>query len=157
MNEKHSLLNKIKSKYIIKKILMLAFPNMNSVLKFVAYDKHFISELEINIKDYFDYETKEIIIKGIKPLIFQTSINALILFVPFLVFYIKLYSKRIFKKNNLIIGYNKKKKFFLEIFDYFFILLFIIYLIISLILSILFAINKKRVFNKKDILKFEIT
>ena len=156
MNEKHSLLDKIKSKYIIKKILMLAFPNMNSVLKFIAYDKNLINKLEINIKDYFDYETKEIIIKGIKHLIIQTSINTFILFVPFLVFYIKLYSKRIFKKNNLITGHNKKKKFFLKIFDYFFILLFIIYLIISLILSILFAINKKRVFNKKDILKFEI-
>ena len=91
---------------------MLAFPNMNSVLKFIAYDKNLINKLEINIKDYFDYETKEIIIKGIKHLIIQTSINTFILFVPFLVFYIKLYSKRIFKKNNLIIGYNKKKEIF---------------------------------------------
>ena len=37
MNEKHSLLDKIKSKYILKDILSLAFKNIKSVLKFVAY------------------------------------------------------------------------------------------------------------------------
>ena len=50
MNEKHSLLNKIKSNYILKDILSLAFRNMKSVLKFIAYDKVLLQKLDINIE-----------------------------------------------------------------------------------------------------------
>ena len=59
MNEKHSLLNKIKSTYILKDILTLAFRNIKSVLKFIAYDKVLLNKLDINIKDYYDYKIKK--------------------------------------------------------------------------------------------------
>ena len=58
MNEKHSLLDKIKSNYILKDILSLAFRNMKSVLKFIAYDKVLLQKLDINIKEHFDYKTR---------------------------------------------------------------------------------------------------
>jgi len=64
MNEKHSLLNEIRSIYILKNILTLAFKNMKSVLKFVAYDKTLIKRLDINIKDYYDYSIKASIERG---------------------------------------------------------------------------------------------
>ena len=63
MNEKHSLLNKIKSNYILKDILSLAFRNMKSVLKFVAYDKVLLQKLDINIKEQFDYKIRSTIKK----------------------------------------------------------------------------------------------
>ena len=58
MNEKHSLLDKIKSKYILKDVLSLAFRNMKSVLKFIAYNKVLLQKLDINIKEHFDYKTR---------------------------------------------------------------------------------------------------
>ena len=58
MKEKHSLLNNIRSKHILKNILALAFRNMKSVLKFVAYDKVLLEKLDANIKNYFEYKTK---------------------------------------------------------------------------------------------------
>ena len=96
MNERHSLLNKIKSKDILKKILNLTFPNIKSVFKFVAYDKVLLKKLNINIKDYYDYETKEIIKKGAPILMAQTTFNLIFLFIPFLIYYILLYAKGIF-------------------------------------------------------------
>ena len=63
MNEKHSLLNNIRSKYILKDILILAFGNMNSVLKFVAYNKVLLNRLDINLKDYYNFEIETVIKK----------------------------------------------------------------------------------------------
>ena len=65
MNEKHSLLNNIRSKYILKDILILAFGNMNSVLKFVAYNKVLLNRLDINLKDYYNFEIETVIKKNI--------------------------------------------------------------------------------------------
>ena len=50
MNEKHSLLNNIRSKYILQNILTYAFGNFNSVLKFLAYDK-----VLLNISSIFSF------------------------------------------------------------------------------------------------------
>ena len=123
MNERHSLLNKIKSKDILKKILNLAFPNIKSVFKFVAYDKVLLKKLNINIKNYYDYGTKEIIKKGAPILMAQTFFNLIFLFIPFLIYYILLYAKGIFKRINRKIDFNKNMKIFIEIFDKLFILL----------------------------------
>ena len=156
MNERHSLLNKIKSRNIIKKILNYAFPNIKSVFKFVAYDKVLLKKLDINIKDYYYCEVKENIKKE-QIFIIQASINLIILFIPLLIYYILLYTKGVLKSKNLKIGFNKKKKNFIVIFDNILILLFIIYLIMSFRLSIL--IDKgiiKKVFSRKDKIIIEI-
>ena len=65
MNEKHSLLDKIKSKYILKDVLSLAFKNMKSVLKFIAYNKVLLQKLDINIKEHFDYKIRDTIKKDV--------------------------------------------------------------------------------------------
>ena len=156
MNERHSLLNKIKSRNIIKKILNYAFPNIKSVFKFDAYDKVLLKKLDINIKDYYYCEVKENIKKE-QIFIIQASINLIILFIPLLIYYILLYTKGVLKSKNLKIGFNKKKKNFIVIFDNILILLFIIYLIMSFRLSIL--IDKgiiKKVFSRKDKIIIEI-
>ena len=81
MNEKHSLLNNIRSKYILQNILTYAFGNFNSVLKFLAYDKVLLNRLHINnIKDYYDYKTKTLVKKK-----FSVSMFHLILFENFFI------------------------------------------------------------------------
>ena len=51
MEEKKSLLNKIRSKYILKKILTIAYGDMNSVLKLTKYNKVLMDKIDINIKN----------------------------------------------------------------------------------------------------------
>ena len=56
MKEQSSLINRIKSKDILQKILSLAFGDMKSVLNFTKYNKSLQNKLEINIKDYYQYK-----------------------------------------------------------------------------------------------------
>ena len=51
MENKVSLLNKIKSKYILQYILSLAFENFRSVFNLVKYNKSLINKLDINLKN----------------------------------------------------------------------------------------------------------
>ena len=91
MNERNSLLNKIRSKYILKDILIYAFGNMKSVLKFVAYDKSLFNKLDINIKDYFDYKTKKIVEKRFYELIFYPIFFGNFFFIPLIIYNIRLF------------------------------------------------------------------
>ena len=59
MEENKSLLNKIISKYILKKILTIAYGDMDSVLKLTKYNKSLMEKIDINMKkiqDYYQYE-----------------------------------------------------------------------------------------------------
>ena len=84
MNEKHSLLDKIKSKYILKDVLSLAFRNMKSVLKFIAYNKVLLQKLDINIKEHFDYKTRNKV---------EKENAALFIFTIYYIFYIIIVTK----------------------------------------------------------------
>ena len=53
--KKESLLDQIKSKYILQKILCLAYGEMKSVLKLVKYNKSLSNRLDINIKENYKY------------------------------------------------------------------------------------------------------
>ena len=62
MEEKKSLLNKIRSKYILKKILTIAYGDMKSVLKLTKYNKSLMDKIDINMKkleDYYQYEIEK--------------------------------------------------------------------------------------------------
>ena len=52
METNNSLLNKIRSKYILKKILTIAYGDMKSVFKFTKYNKSFMNKIDINIKNF---------------------------------------------------------------------------------------------------------
>ena len=54
---KTSLLNKIKSKYILKYLLCFAYTDIDSVLKLIKYNKKLLNKLNINIKNYYKYKT----------------------------------------------------------------------------------------------------
>ena len=51
MENKLSLLNKIKAKFILKYILSLAYENFSSVFNLVKYNKSLMNKLDINLKN----------------------------------------------------------------------------------------------------------
>ena len=114
MNEKHSLLNKIKSTYILKDILTLAFRNIKSVLKFIAYDKVLLNKLDINIKDYYDYKIKKEAEKNKANILgIVATVDTLLIIFPLIIYDIAFYIKGKFNEENLKEGYDKKRKIML--------------------------------------------
>ena len=144
MNEKHSLLSNIRSKYILKDILILAFRNMKSVLKFLAYNKALLDKLDINFKDYYDYNTE---IKNDGSCLFVGQIfEIFVYFIPLLIYDIMFYAKGTFNNNNLKEGYDKKKKNYVDDMDNYVLISYLSFQIIShLLLFMLFCrkMNKK--------------
>ena len=148
MNENHSLLAKIKSSYILKDILTLAFKNMNSVLKFVAYNKALLNKLDINFKDYYDFKAKE---KTKIEIDFNNelslgiaSLDIFSLFIPLLIYIIMFYSKGTFNDKNLKEEYDKKKKNYVDIMNKYILLSFLAFHIIFIVLNIILL---KKIFS----------
>ena len=145
MNENHSLLAKIKSSYILKNILTLAFKNMNSVLKFVAYNKALLNKLDINFKDYYDFKAKEktkIEIDFNKELSLEIAcLDILYSFIPLLIYIIMFYSKGAFNDKNLKEEYDKKKKNYVDVMNKYILLSFLGFNIIFIVLNII-LLNK---------------
>ena len=56
MEKKPSLLDQQKSKYMLQKIILLAYRDIKSVLKLIKYNKNLINRLDINIKYYYNYK-----------------------------------------------------------------------------------------------------
>ena len=143
MNERHSLLNKIKSNYILKDILSLAFKNMKSVLKFIAYDKPMLRKLGINIEEHFDYQ----IIKTLKKeniwLNIAIIIDLCINFIPLMIYDIMFYAKGTFNEKNLKKGYNIKKKNYVDIMNNYILLIYLSFILIYYIFYILYFIYDK--------------
>jgi len=63
MERSNSSLNKISSKYILKKILSFAFGDLKSVVKFTKYNKKLINNLDLDIKKFQDNHQYEISLK----------------------------------------------------------------------------------------------
>ena len=145
MNENHSLLAKIKSSYILKNILTLAFKNMNSVLKFVAYNKALLNKLDINFKDYYDFKAKEktkIEIDFNNELSLEIAcLDILYSFIPLLIYIIMFYSKGAFNDKNLKEEYDKKKKNYVDVMNKYILLSFLGFNIIFIVLNII-LLNK---------------
>jgi hypothetical protein len=93
MNEKHSLLNNIRSKYILQNILTYAFGNFNSVLKFLAYDKVLLNRLDIIIKDYYNYKTKTLLKKKFSATMFYLIFFENFFFIPLIIYNIRFFIK----------------------------------------------------------------
>ena len=115
MNVESSLLSKINSKYILKRILSLAYGNMKSVLRLTKYNKCLQSKLDINFEGNFKYEieikTEEK--KGeedIKWLLGFLSLD-FSWFIFFLIYIILFYVRGKFNDKILKEGYSEKKGF----------------------------------------------
>lgn len=142
MNEKHSLLNNIRSKYILQNILTYAFGNFNSVLKFLAYDKVLLNRLHINnIKDYYDYKTKTLVKKK-----FSVSMFHLILFENFFNIPLIIYNIRFLKNGKFFFVFWLMKNYQFKLDFIYFVDKYItnIFLFIELIYYLFFIIYYKR-------------
>ena len=109
MEEDKSLLNKIRSKYILKKILTIAYGDMKSVLKLTKYNKSLMEKIDINMKKYKDYYQYEFYIKSNKNtfcLNYFFLIKDIIIFI-FLLIFIILYKKNEILLLELVIGKRK--------------------------------------------------
>ena len=103
MEKKTSLLNQIKSKYILQKILSVGYGDIKSILKLLKYNKNLINKLDINIKDYYNYKFKTKIKKNIGCCFSFIMISHIVLvFIPYLIYIILFF--KIGKFNDLIIG-----------------------------------------------------
>ena len=60
MSKEAPLIDRINSKYILKSILSLAYSDIKSVFKLAAYNKNLLKRLDLNIKDYYQYNLKTI-------------------------------------------------------------------------------------------------
>jgi len=115
--EPSSLLNRIKSKYILHKIFSYAYENIKSVLKLIKYNKDLSHKLEFNFKDNYKSELRTEIKKEEKfnVLFWSTSlIPGIFSFITFLVYIIIFYVRGTFNIENLKQGYNKSKKKFVD-------------------------------------------
>ena len=141
MEKKPSLLNQLKSKYILQDILSLAYGDIKSVLKLIKYNKNLINRIDINIKDYYNYKYKVKIEKNDKILFLGLMIiHIIFVFIPHLIYIICFFTIGTFNDKNLKEGYDKKKKSFVDFMDNYILLVYFLLIIISYILNILFNI-----------------
>ena len=142
MSNEPSLLNRINSKYILKSILSLAYSDMKSVLKFVEHNKNLLKMLDIDMKDYYQYNYKTKIIKnGFLISLIKLSAD-IINFILFLIYSIMFWVKGALNEKNLKEGYNLKKKIFVDFMDQYILLAYLGYLVlISLLIIFLFIRN----------------
>ena len=134
MQKSHSLLNQIKSNYILEKIFSFAFIDIKSTIKLIKYNKNLFKRLNINIKDSFEYETKtEIFKRGETQYSIIIYFKMVLIFIPFFIYLIMFYAKGKFNSENIKEKYNKKKKGFVDFMDNYILLIYIV-LIISLFL-----------------------
>ena len=134
----NSLLDQIKSKYILQDILSLAFEDMKSVYNLIKYNKNLLNKLNIDFKKKFknigdNYKYKKEIIKRVdccnridKISLIEDIVKSILLFIYLLLYYIRGTLNQI----NLKKDYDKEKAKFLENMDKYIILIYFIYLII---------------------------
>ena len=151
MSKEHSLLNQISSKCILRKIFLFAFKDTKSLFKFMKYDKKLIKNLEINIKDSFEYKTDIKIDMNLKETtlflptyVIVTKINEFILY---LIYIILFYTKVKFNVKNLNENYDIKKKNFVDIMDNYFLIPYLVFIIISIIMVYIYDFFINRFFN----------
>ena len=137
----NSLLDQIKSKYILQDILSLAFEDMKSVYNLIKYNKNLLNKLNIdfkkkfkNIRDNYKYkkerEKEESCFTIDNISVTDDIIKSILLFIYLILYYIRGTLNQI----NLKKDYDKEKAKFLENMDKYIVLIYFIYLIISFII-----------------------
>ena len=141
MKKMPSLLNQIKSKYILQNIFTFAYGDIKSVLRLIKYNKNLIKRLNININDFYNYK---LITGNIKKsedgIIFAGLIFIIeffILYIAYMIYIIMYYKHGTFNDNNLREGYDKNKKNFVDIMNKYILLSYFLYKIGTNILTII--------------------
>lgn len=150
MNQDSSLLSRIKSKYILQKILSLAFGEIKPVFKLFKYNKVLLNKIHINfenIKDNHKYTIQKKVHKEQSILVVSAIDIAflLILFIIYLVYIILFYVSGKFKEGIMRKGYNKNRKKYVDIMDKYFLWIYFGFIILTFILNILLFFDDKYV------------
>ena len=142
MSKQPSLLSRVNSKYILKNILSLAYSDMKSVFKLVAYNKNLLKKLDINIKDYYQYNTKLGNCKSkLMHLIFY-FILVIPIFIIYLVYTIRILKEGRFNDKILKEGYNVQIKNFVDFMDKYFLVAYLVFIILRyLLVTFLYIAN----------------
>lgn len=141
MNRKSSLLSKISSKYILKAILSLAYGNMKSILRLSKYNKGLLKRLDINLKDYFKYETEiktDMNKDDIAIISIYIGCGGVFWFIIYLIYIILFYLRGTFNDENLRKGYSEKKKDFVYFMDNYILLAYFLFNFAKFIISVSF-------------------
>ena len=144
MEKKPSLLDQLKSKYMLQKIILLAYRDIKSVLKLIKYNKNLINRLDINIKYYYNFKFRMELYKQNGEYFLCLMIAHIIaVFIPYLIYIICFFAIGTFNDKNLLKEYNKKKKSYIDFMNNYILLGYLLIFIISYLLNILFNISKK--------------
>ena len=141
MSKQPSLLSRVNSKDVLKIILSLAYSDMKSVFKLVAYNKNLLKKLDINIKDYYQYN----IIKIVNPLlllfVIVYSILEISIFICFVLYTIYILKEGRFNDKILKEGYNVQIKNFVDFMDNYFLVAYLVFIILKFLLLIFIFIT----------------
>ena len=141
MSKQPSLLSRVNSKDVLKKILSLAYSDMKSVFKLVAYNKNLLKKLDINIKDYYQYN----IIKIVNPLlllfVIVYSLLEISIFICFVLYTIYILKEGRFNDKILKEGYNVQIKNFVDFMDNYFLVAYLVFIILKFLLLIFIFIT----------------
>ena len=153
MNQDSSLLSRIKSKYILQKILSFAFGNIKPVFKLFKYNKVLLSKIDINvenIKDNYKHTIQKKVdkYKGLLLVLkFTNNSILIILFIYYLIYIILFYTRGKFKGGILREKYNKNRKKYIDIMDKYFLPIYFGFIIITFILYLLLFLFDKFAFK----------
>ena len=143
MSKQPSLLSRVNSKYILKNILSLAYSDMKSVFKLVAYNKNLLKKLDINIKDYYQYDIKLKNFKKNLQLVIMDFSCVLLIFILLLQYTIKFLKKGSLNDKILKEGYNVHKKNFVDFMDKYILIPYLIFIILRFVFDTLLLRAKK--------------
>ena len=151
MDENPSLLNEIKSKYILQNILSLAYIDIKSVFKLIKYNKSLSNKLDLDFKQIInntDYKYEKLITLNCRQKyennkdFFYSLIARIAIFVPFFIYIILYYVKGKLNEQTLKEDYNTKKKDFVDVMDKYILPVYLAYIILLIGLFILYTCIK---------------
>ena len=144
MDEKSNLLNRIKSKFILQKIISMAFSDIKSVLELTKYNKSLNNKLGINIKNYYQYNSIIKITKNFlsNDMFFCQLLYEAIIILLFLIYIIIFYVKGTFNNDNLKKEYSAEMKRFVDFMNNYILFAYLGFIVISFLLKILFLFRK---------------
>ena len=134
MKTTSSLLNRVKSKYILQNILSLAYKDIKSVIKLIKYNKSMMSIFNIILKNFDEnckYERTIIKDREAININYYIIIRDIILLIQLFIYLICFYIRGTINQIKLEEGFDKGKKKLIDIMDKYILLLYIIYIIIS--------------------------
>ena len=141
MSKQPSLLSRVNSKDVLKKILSLAYSDMKSVFKLVAYNKNLLKKLDINIKDYYQYNIIKIVNKLLLFFVIFYSILEISIFICFVLYTIYILKEGRFNDKILKEGYNVQIKNFVDFMDNYCLVAYLVFIILKFLLLIFIFIT----------------